>query len=281
MKRIAVIGAGTMGRGIGQAVALAGYKVILYDVDEETAQSAMQAIVRSIENGVSLDKVDAGDAAAARESILPTARLETATKATLIIEAVPEDLALKKRLFHQLDALAGPEAILASNTSSLSINALAGVTSKPARVIGMHFFNPAHIMELVEVVGADDTADETVAAAVDFVHSIGKTPVYCRDTPGFIVNRVARPFYGEAFRLLGEQAAEVQTIDRVIKSLGFPMGPFELVDLIGCDVNYAVTESVYESYFHEPKYRPHPIQRKMVESGRLGRKSGRGFYDYR
>jgi 3-hydroxybutyryl-CoA dehydrogenase len=179
-----------------------------------------------------------------------------------------------------LDAAASPHTLLASNTSSLSISAIAGATQRPDKVLGLHFFNPAHIMKLVEVIRGDDTSQETISLGSEFVTSLGKTAVHCIDSPAFIVNRVARPFYGEAFRLLGEQVADVATIDKLMKSIGFKMGPFELVDLIGCDVNFAVTQSVYEAYFHDPKYRPHPIQRRMVESGKLGRKSGRGFYSY-
>jgi 3-hydroxybutyryl-CoA dehydrogenase len=174
-----------------------------------------------------------------------------------------------------------PATILASNTSSLSINALAGATDRSDRFVGLHFFNPAHIMKLVEVIRGDDTSAETLAAMDNFVTRLGKSAVHCKDTPGFIVNRIARPFYGEALRLLGENAADVAVIDRLLRSAGFRMGPFELIDLIGADVNFAVTQSVYEAYFHDPKYRPHPIQQRMVESGRLGRKSGRGYYDYR
>jgi 3-hydroxybutyryl-CoA dehydrogenase len=157
---------------------------------------------------------------------------------------------------------------------------LAGSTHRGDRFLGLHFFNPAHIMKLVEVISGDDTSAEAVAAAGEYVARVGKTAVFCKDTPAFIVNRVARPFYGEALRMLGEGVADVATIDRLLKSVGFPMGPFALIDLIGCDVNLSVTQSVYDAYFQEPKYRPHPIQRRMVESGRLGRKTGRGFYDY-
>ncbi len=189
-------------------------------------------------------------------------------------------MALKRRLFTDSDQQSPAHTILASNTSSLSISAIAGATERPGQVIGLHFFNPAHIMKLVEIIRGDLTDDETVATCDVFVAALGKTAVHCHDTPAFIVNRVARPFYGEAFRLLGEQTADAATIDKLMRSLGFRMGPFELIDLIGTDVNFAVTKSVYDAYFQEPRFRPHPIQERMVESGRLGRKSGRGFYDY-
>lgn len=281
MQTIAVIGSGTMGSRIAQATALGGYDVILYDVEKAILEEALETIRASIDKGVSLGKVPAETAARAKEAFTLTTSLDGAAAADLILEAAPEKLGLKKRIFGQLDKASSPETIFASNTSSLSIGALAAETERPDRFLGLHFFNPAHIMELVEVIRGEDTSEETLATADAFVDSLGKTAVHCKDTPAFIVNRVARPFYGEAFRLLGEDVADVPTIDRLFKSVGFPMGPFELIDLIGCDVNFAVTKSVYEAYFHEPKYRPHPIQQRMVESGRLGRKTGRGFYDYR
>ncbi len=280
MKKVAVIGSGTMGAGIAQAAALAGYEVILFDIDHEVLAAAYQSITVSIDQGVSRGKTPAATAQVAKTAITLTTTLTDAAATDLVIEAVPEKLALKKDIFATLDAAAPPHTILASNTSSLSISALAGATQRPDKVLGLHFFNPAHVMKLVELIRGDDTSPETIALGHQFVTSLNKTAVECIDTPAFIVNRVARPFYGEAFRLLGEQIADVPTIDKLMKSIGFKMRPFELVDLIGCDVNYAVTQSVYEAYFHDPKYRPHPIQRRMVESGKLGRKSGRGFYTY-
>ncbi|WP_374688970.1 3-hydroxyacyl-CoA dehydrogenase family protein [Promineifilum sp.] len=277
---VAVIGSGTMGRGIAQSAALAGHGVILYDLTDEIVQRALAAIGDSITEGVRRSKTAPEVAERAKAALTPVTDLARAAAADLVIEAVPEELALKRRVFEQLDAAAPAHTILASNTSSLSISAIAGATRRPERVIGLHYFNPAHIMPLVEIIRGDLTDDATTSASHAFVEGLGKTAVVCHDSPAFIVNRVARPFYGEAFRLLGEGAAGVATIDRLIRSLGFRMGPFELVDLIGLDVNLAVTKSVYDAYFQDAKYRPHPIQQRMVESGRLGRKSGRGFYEY-
>lgn len=280
MNKVTVIGAGTMGAGIAQASALAGYQVILYDVAEEVLALSLGGIRASIDKGVARGKTAVDTAEAAKRAIQTTTSLETAAQADLIIEAAPENMALKRDIFTTLDAAAPEHTIFGSNTSSLSINALAGSVSRADRFLGVHFFNPAHIMKLVELIRTDFTSDETVAAVRTYVEKLEKTAVLCQDTPAFIVNRVARPFYGEAFRLLGENAADPATIDKLMRSLGFRMGPFELIDLIGCDVNLAVTQSVYDAYFQEPKYRPHPIQKRMVESGRLGRKTGRGFYNY-
>jgi 3-hydroxybutyryl-CoA dehydrogenase len=270
-----------MGADIAQTTALGGYRVLLYDIADDILERSLDHIHASIEKGVALGKVEPAQAEQARDGLVLTTVIRDVAEAELIIEAVPERLELKQDIFGRLDAIANPRTILASNTSSLSVNSLAGATERPDRFVGLHFFNPAHIMKLVEVVRADDTSAETLAAVDAFVTQLGKSAVHCKDTPAFIVNRVARPFYGEALRLLGESAADVVEIDRLLRSLGFRMGPFELIDLIGADVNFAVTQSVYEAYFHDPKYRPHPIQRRMVESGRLGRKSGRGYYDYR
>jgi 3-hydroxybutyryl-CoA dehydrogenase len=187
---------------------------------------------------------------------------------------------LKRDIFHALDHICDPDAVLCSNTSSLSITALAGVTKRPKQVAGLHFFNPAPMMALIEVVRGDRTSEATIESLVDLARRWGKTPIVTRDTPGFIVNRVARPFYGEALRLLDHRVASVETIDRVVRAAGFKMGPFELLDLIGLDVNLAVSKSIYDAYFHEPRFKPHHAQQRMVDAGLLGRKSQHGFYEY-
>ena len=280
MKKISVIGSGTMGADITQALALAGFEVVLYDLSDDLLVSARDRIYKSIDKGVARGKTESDVAEGAKSKIRLTTSLVEAAHVDLVIEAVPEKMNLKREIFAALDEVAHEHTIFSSNTSSLSIDALASATRRQDRFLGLHFFNPAHIMKLVELIRGDFTSEETITAVQATVEQMGKTAVLCKDTPAFIVNRVARPFYGEALRLLGENAADVETIDKLIKSLGFRMGPFELIDLVGSDINYAVTQSVYEAYFQEPKYRPHPIQRRMVESGRLGRKTGRGFYDY-
>lgn len=275
-----------MGAGIAQLAAQSGYTVLLYDIERAFLNKAAERIEASLKKLVEKGKLslDAQEAALAR--LTGHTHLSDFSGCDLIIEAVPEDLELKKKLFSELDTLCEPEMILASNTSSLSITALGGATQRPQRVAGLHFFNPVQLMTLVEVIRGQRTAPETLAALTDFAKSLGKTPVQAKDTPGFIVNRVARPFYGEALKILGEQGgvenrAMLEAVDTVMKEAGgFRMGPFELMDLIGIDVNFAVTQSVWNAYFQASRYRPHPIQQRMVAAGLLGKKSGEGFYQY-
>ncbi|HEV8338439.1 MAG TPA: 3-hydroxyacyl-CoA dehydrogenase NAD-binding domain-containing protein [bacterium] len=279
---VGVLGAGTMGGGIAEAAVTRGLEVILYDVGDEILARARARLRVSLARRVRRGRITPVEADAALGRLRLTTRLDDLGAAGLIIEAAPEDLALKRDLFARLDAITPPDVILASNTSSLSITALAASVQHPRRVVGMHFFNPAPVMELVEIIPGRATAPEVVAAARGAAEALGKTPVLARDTPGFIVNRIARPFYGEALRLLAEGVAPVDQVDRIIRLAGgFPMGPFELLDLIGLDVNLAVSRSVYEASFHEPRFRPHPLQEGMVQAGLLGRKSGHGFYDYK
>jgi len=281
LKHFGIVGAGTMGSGIAQAAALSGVDVILYDINDTVLRQALERVKQDFRKGVNRGKLTQEQTTEAFARIHPRTKLSDLKHCELVVEAIIEDLMVKKDLFRHLETDTKPSTILATNTSSLSVTAIASVLRHPERAVGLHFFNPAHIMKLVEVIKGQQTSPEVVQQTVEFAKQIGKTPVVAKDTPGFIVNRVARPFYGEALRLLGENVASVEQIDRIVKDgAGFPMGPFELMDLIGIDVNFAVTQSMYEQYFGEPRYRPHPIQKRMVEAGQIGRKSGQGFYKY-
>ncbi len=273
-----VCGAGTMGSGIAYAAAIARYTVHLFDISDEIAEKGRGHIDGFVRGAIERGKMTDEQGEAIRGRIRATSNLADLAPSEIVVEAVVERMEVKSRLFAELEALVGENAILASNTSSLPITAIAGGLARPERVVGMHFFNPAHIMKLVEVIQGFRTSEETMLRTIEISRELGKTPVRAKDTPGFIVNRVARNFYGEAFRIVGEGAATHDQVDRCMKAIGFRMGPFELMDLIGIDVNFAVTESVYDLYFNEARFRPHLIQRKMVESGLLGKKSGKGFY---
>lgn len=281
IKVVGVVGAGTMGSGIAQVAAQSGFEVILYDLSAEIVAGAIERIAGFVRRAVEKGRLDAEAAEAAIACLTPATDLAAMAAAEVIIEAAPEILELKCQIFEQLDAICPPETILATNTSTLSVTRVAAATQRPEKVVGMHFFNPPPLMPLVEVAAGASTDEATVAATVALAEAMGKTPVRTRDVPGFIVNRVARPFYLEALRLLGEGVADHATIDRLIREGGnFPMGPFELMDLIGIDINFAASRSVYEAFFGEPRFRPHPLQRRQVESGNLGRKTGRGWYEY-
>ncbi len=270
--RLGILGAGTMGSGIALAALYQDLPVLLYDVDQGALARARDYISGHLTRK---------GKEAALEALRLTDRLEEVRGCEVVIEAAPEDLALKQDLFRQLDGLCPPPAVLATNTSTLPVAAIAAATGSPERVAGMHFFNPAAVLPLVEVVRAPRTAQETVDRLVALAERLGKRPVVVRDTPGFIVNRVARPFYGEALRLLAEGVAPVSVVDRIVTlGGGFRMGPFRLMDLIGIDVNFAAMKSMYEQTFGEPRYQPHWIQERLVLEGALGRKTGRGFYRY-
>jgi 3-hydroxybutyryl-CoA dehydrogenase len=278
---IAVVGTGTMGQGIAQVALAAGHHVRLYDAAPGRAEQAERETNQRFDRLVEKGRLDSAERDAARARLAPAVRLEELADASLVIEAILEDLGAKQQLFSALETVVRDDCLLATNTSSLSVTAVAGALRLPGRFLGLHFFNPAPLMPLVEVVSGHATDEAAATAAYETAAAWGRTPVRCTDTPGFIVNRIARPFYAEAFRLYEEGAADPATIDAVLRECGgFRMGPFELTDLIGHDVNEAVTRSVWESFFHDPKFTPSLAQRRLVESGRLGRKSGRGWYDH-
>ncbi|WP_330331442.1 3-hydroxyacyl-CoA dehydrogenase [Streptomyces sp. NBC_00536] len=280
-RTVAVVGAGTMGQGIAQVALLAGHRVLIYDIDEAAARAGRTAVRDRIERMTAKGRLDRAEADAAIGRIESAHALADLAGAALVIEAVVEDAGVKRALFASLEKVVAPDALLATNTSSLSVTEIAAGLAHPGRFLGLHFFNPAPLLPLVEVVSGFATDPAAAERAYETVLGWGKTPVRCADTPGFIVNRIARPFYAEAFAVYEERGADPATIDAVLReSGGFKMGPFELTDLIGQDVNEAVTRSVWESFFRSPKFTPSLAQRRLVQSGRLGRKSGHGWFPY-
>ncbi|ATP45042.1 3-hydroxyacyl-CoA dehydrogenase PaaH [Pseudomonas kermanshahensis] len=279
--QVAVIGAGAMGAGIAQVAAQAGHPVKLYDNRPGAAAQAVAGIDRQLARLVEKGKLPAGEREAIVARLCPADTLDTLADARLVIEAIVENLSVKQALLHELEALCADDCILASNTSSLSITSLAAGLKRPQQVVGMHFFNPAPLMALVEVVSGLATDPAVAACLYDTAKAWGKQPVHARSTPGFIVNRVARPFYAESLRLLQEGAADCASLDALLRDAGgFRMGAFELTDLIGHDVNYAVTCSVFEAFYGDFRFQPSLVQKELVDAGRLGRKTGQGFYSY-
>ncbi|MFG2998174.1 3-hydroxyacyl-CoA dehydrogenase [Streptomyces sp. NPDC048340] len=280
-RTVAVVGAGTMGQGIAQVALLAGHRVLIYDINAALAADGVGMVQDRVERMAAKGRLDRAEAEDAIGRIDSAAELSALAGAALVVEAVVEDVTVKRALFAALEEVVSPDALLATNTSSLSVTELAAGLAHPGRFLGLHFFNPAPLLPLVEVVSGFATDPAAADRAYATVLGWGKTPVRCADTPGFIVNRIARPFYAEAFAVYEEQGADPATIDAVLReSGGFKMGPFALTDLIGQDVNEAVTRSVWESFFRSPKFTPSLAQRRLVQSGRLGRKSGHGWFPY-
>ncbi|MFE2555610.1 3-hydroxyacyl-CoA dehydrogenase [Streptomyces sp. NPDC059352] len=280
-RTVAVVGTGTMGQGIAQVALVAGHPVRLYDSAPGRAGEAVAALTARLDRLVEKGRLDAAAREAAVARLHAAEELEELADAALVVEAVVEHLPVKQQLFADLEKVVGDDTVLATNTSSLSVTAIAGGLRLPGRFVGLHFFNPAPLLPLVEVVSGFATDADVATRAYETMKGWGKTPVRCADTPGFIVNRLARPFYAEALRVYEEGAADPATIDAALRECGgFRMGPFELTDLIGQDVNEAVTRSVWESFYQNPKFTPSLAQRRLVESGRLGRKSGHGWFSY-
>lgn len=277
---VLVIGAGVMGVGIAQVAAQAGHLVMLYDAREGAATDARTRLAQSLNVLVAKGKLSESAVEQALARIVPIAAIEQAASVQLVVEAIVENLAVKRELFKQVEAVVAADCVLATNTSSISVTAIANGLRCPGRLVGMHFFNPVPLMRLVEVVSGLQTHPETAADIFDLSLKWGKSPVHARSTPGFIVNRIARPYYAETLALLQEQAAAPAVLDECLRAAGFRMGPCALMDLIGHDTNFSVTSSVYEANFYDKRFAPSLVQRELVDGGLLGRKSGQGFYDY-
>ncbi len=279
IKSIGIVGAGTMGSGIAQMSALAGYPTMIFDIQQTALDKAKAAIIKNLDKGMEKGKVTQAEKEACLANITFTTQLEK-LEADFIIEAIVEKLQVKIDIFSQLEKINSENAILATNTSSIPITQIGAGIKHPERLVGMHFFNPAHIMKLVEVISGAATSPEIAETAKVLAEKMGKKAVMAKDSPGFIVNRVARHFYVESLKVAEENVAGFEQIDRLIESTGFKMGPFRLMDLIGVDTNFSVTKSMFESFYFDPKFRPSRIQQQKVDAGHHGRKSGKGFYDY-
>jgi 3-hydroxybutyryl-CoA dehydrogenase len=279
IKTIAICGAGTMGSGITQVAAQSGFKTIQFDVNEAMLEKSRLGIEKSLDFLVRREKITIGDKEQVLERILFTSDIKQC-KADVVIEAIIEKPEIKTELFRKLHEINNTDTIFASNTSSLSITKLQGMIPHPERFAGMHFFNPANIMKLVEIVKGEKTSDAVVNTLYNLATAMGKVPVHCKDAPGFIVNHVARTYYLEAMNLLEKGYATVETIDEIMEATGFKMGPFKLMDLIGMDINYSVSSIVWEAMGKPNRLKPSDIQKAKVEAGELGKKTGKGFYNY-
>lgn len=278
---VGVLGAGTMGSGIVQVAAQNGHRVVLVDLNEQILMKSKEQLAKIMSRLVEKEKISAEQATSIQERVTYSQDIHDFKDCGLVIEAIIEDLQIKKDVFSKLEQIVSKECVLASNTSSLSIASIAAAVERSERMIGIHFFNPAPLMPLVEVIPAVQTSEETLQNTIQLIDSWKKVTVSCKDTPGFIVNRVARPFYGEALRIYEEGVADFATIDWAMTEIGgFRMGPFTLMDYIGNDVNYTVTETVFAAFYYDPRYKPSFTQKRHSEAGYFGRKSGRGYYNY-
>jgi len=281
IKHLGIVGAGTMGAGIAQLAAFAGIDVTLYDINDTVLRQALERLKRSINKAVENGELSAQQSTEAFARIHPRTRLADLSHSEIVVEAVIEDLRIKKDLFKHLEAGTKPTTILASNTSFLSITAIAAATRRPEKVVGLHFLYPVEKVKVVEIVQTEQTAQETLQCCHDFLDQLGKTPVSVADAPGFIVNRFIHPFHGEALQILGEHIADAEQIDHIMKAEGgFACGPFESLDAMGLDTSLNATKALFDASSGDARFRPHPIEKRMVESGLLGQKSGHGFYTY-
>ncbi|NML70272.1 3-hydroxybutyryl-CoA dehydrogenase [Chryseobacterium sp. RP-3-3] len=281
MNNIGIIGAGTMGVGIAQVAATAGCKVVLFDANAPQIDKALSGLEKTLQKLVDKAKISQEKATEIRNNIVKGEALQDLKDSDLVIEAIIENKDIKTKVFTELETYVSEDCIIGSNTSSISITSLGAELKKPERFIGIHFFNPAPLMPLVEVIPSLLTEKSLAEKIYSLMKDWGKTPVIAKDIPGFIVNRIARPFYGEGLRIVEENIATPEQVDEAMKTVGnFKMGPFELMDLIGVDVNFAVTTTVYKDYFYDPKYKPSLLQQRMSEAKLHGRKTGKGFYDY-
>ncbi len=277
---VAVIGQGTMGAGIAQVAAQNNCKVVAFDMQDAVLQKAKTNLDNTLNKLVEKQKITFAEKQKIQDNIIYTTAIKDLHESNLVIEAIVENLDIKKKLFAQLETIVSTECILATNTSSLSVTSIAAACTKTERVIGIHFFNPAPLMALVEIIPALQTSNEVITTAKTTIEAWAKIAVIAKDTPGFIVNRIARPYYSEALRIYDEGIAPMNVIDAAMCSVGFKMGPFALMDMIGHDVNYVVTETVWQSMFYDARYKPSHTQKRLLEAGWLGKKSGKGFYNY-